>query len=468
MTANFPTDCASCHNENAWVPSSFDHDGLYFPIYSGEHEGEWNACTDCHNNPNNYAVFTCLTCHTNPQTNNEHNGVGGYSYNSPACLACHPQGEATASSFNHNATAFPITGAHQGLSCAECHSAGYQGTPTACAACHNAEYQAATDPNHVALGLSTDCAACHTTAAGWAPATFAVHNNYYPLTGAHASIANDCAECHSNGYTNTPNTCNGCHNSNYTSAANPNHVALGLSTDCASCHTTAPGWSPATFAVHNNYYPLTGAHAAIANDCAQCHAGGNYNNTPNDCNGCHASEYNSASNPNHVSLGLSTNCVTCHTTDPGWAPATFPNHNTFYALVGAHAAIANDCAACHNGNYTNTPNTCYGCHATAYNTANSPNHISAGFPTDCVTCHGQSQWTPANWDHDNMYFPIFSGKHEDEWNQCSDCHTNSSNYSIFTCFTCHSQSETNSDHNGVSGYQYNSNACYACHPNGED
>ena len=110
VTANFPTDCASCHNENAWVPSSFDHDGLYFPIYSGEHEGEWNACTDCHTNPNNYAVFTCITCHTNPQTNNEHNGVGGYSYNSPACLACHPQGEATASSFNHNATAFPITG----------------------------------------------------------------------------------------------------------------------------------------------------------------------------------------------------------------------------------------------------------------------------------------------------------------------------------------------------------------------
>ena len=136
--------------------------------------------------------------------------------------------------------------------------------------------------------------------------------------------------------------------------------------------------------------------------------------------------------------------------------------------MGAHATIANDCAACHNGNYNNTPNTCYGCHATAYNTANSPNHISAGFPTDCVTCHGQSQWTPANWDHDDMYFPIFSGQHEGEWDQCSDCHTNANNYSVFTCLTCHHQNSTNSEHNGVSGYQYNSNACYACHPNGED
>jgi hypothetical protein len=468
VTANFPTDCASCHNENAWVPSSFDHDGLYFPIYSGSHEGEWNACTDCHTNPNNYAVFTCITCHTNPQTNNEHNGVGGYSYNSPACLACHPQGESTASTFNHNATAFPITGAHQGLSCAECHSAGYQGTPSACVACHNAEYQTSTDPNHTALGLSTDCAACHTTAAGWAPATFAVHNNYYPLTGAHAGISNDCVACHSNGYTNTPNDCNGCHSANYTSASNPNHVSLGLSTDCASCHTTAPGWAPATFAVHNNYYPLTGAHAAVANDCALCHSGGNYNNTPNDCYGCHSGNYNGTNNPDHQTLNLSTNCASCHTTDPGWAPATFPNHNSFYALVGAHATIANDCASCHNGNYNNTPNTCYGCHATAYNTANSPNHISAGFPTDCVVCHGQSQWTPANWDHDDMYFPIFSGQHEGEWDQCSDCHTNANNYSVFTCLTCHHQNSTNSEHNGVSGYQYNSNACYACHPNGEN
>ncbi|MBK7009055.1 MAG: hypothetical protein IPH36_10710 [Saprospiraceae bacterium] len=89
-------------------------------------------------------------------------------------------------------------------------------------------------------------------------ATFAVHNNYYPLTGAHAAIATDCEQCHAGGnYSNTPNTCNGCHNANYVAAANPNHVVLGLSTDCASCHTTAPGWSPATFAVHNTYYPLT-------------------------------------------------------------------------------------------------------------------------------------------------------------------------------------------------------------------
>ena len=41
--AGFSTDCATCHSETAWEPSTFDHDGLYFPIYSGEHDGEWRC-----------------------------------------------------------------------------------------------------------------------------------------------------------------------------------------------------------------------------------------------------------------------------------------------------------------------------------------------------------------------------------------------------------------------------------------
>jgi len=65
---------------------------MYFPIYSGEHEGKWNQCSDCHTNPSNYAVFTCLTCHGLTETNNQHNGVSGYVYESNACLECHPDG----------------------------------------------------------------------------------------------------------------------------------------------------------------------------------------------------------------------------------------------------------------------------------------------------------------------------------------------------------------------------------------
>ncbi|NUO02564.1 MAG: hypothetical protein HUU01_18310, partial [Saprospiraceae bacterium] len=201
-----------------------------------------------------------------------------------------------------------------------------------------------------------------------------------------------------------------------------------------------------------------------------CHQG-NYTNTPNTCAGCHLSDYNTSINPNHVALGIPNDCAMCHTTNPDWDPATFPIHNNYWVLSGAHAAIANDCAACHNGNYINTPNTCVGCHLAEYNSANNPDHNAAGFPTDCLACHSVNGWMPATFDHDNQYFPIYSGKHDGEWNQCAECHTTPGNFGLFSCIDCHEHdnpAELANMHEDVSGYQYNSQACFACHPDGED
>jgi hypothetical protein len=251
-------------------------------------------------------------------------------------------------------------------------------------------------------------------------------------------------------------------------ATNPNHVTSQFPTTCDDCHSET-AWIPATFD-HNTVYPLTGGHAIIANDCNICHQG-NYNNTPNTCDGCHMPDYNQTTNPNHPSIGLPVDCNMCHTTDPNWMPATFPIHNQFYPLNGAHAAIANNCVDCHNGNYNNTPNTCYGCHQSDYNNATNPNHQTAGFPTDCEQCHNENAWSPSTFDHDGMYFPIYSGKHKDEWNQCNECHTTPGNFAVFSCIDCHEHDdpvESADDHQGVSGYVYQSSACYACHPNGED
>ena len=464
QSAQFPTDCASCHSETAWVPATFDHDGQYFPIYSGAHNGEWNACVDCHANPANYAEVTCTTCHANPETNNQHNGVPGYTYSSPACLSCHPTGDAN-NTFDH-ATVWPLTGGHTTAECFDCHVGGnFQNTPTDCAACHAPDFNQSQNPPHVALNLPNDCASCHTTAPGWAPATFAIHNQFYPLNGAHETIQNDCAGCHNGNYNNTPNTCVGCHQPDFNGASDPNHVTNQFPNDCATCHSET-AWVPSTFD-HNGVWPFTGAHIAVSNECAQCHVGGNYSNTPNTCNGCHTPDFNQSQNPPHVALNLPNDCAMCHTTVPDWQPATFPIHNDFYPLNGAHATIANDCAACHNGNYTNTPNTCFACHTADYNGTTNPNHQQAGFSTDCTTCHSETAWVPANFDHDSQYFPIYSGSHNGEWSQCTECHNNPNNFAEFTCTTCHANPETNNQHNGVNGYQYNSDACFACHPTGE-
>lgn len=78
--------------------------------------------------------------------------------------------------------------------------------------------------------------------------------------------------------------------------------------------------------------------------------------------GLSSKDFDQSQNPKHKDLGLSTDCISCHTTTPGWSPARFDIHNNYYVLQDAHAQIANDCKACHNGNYNNTPNTCVGCH----------------------------------------------------------------------------------------------------------
>lgn len=391
--AQFSTNCSECHTTDpGWKPAKFtEHDGLYFPIYSGEHQGTWDECLECHTDPSNYTLFTCIDCHEHnqPDMDEEHDDVGGYIYASPECYACHPTGDAD-DSFNHNLTSFPLTGAHMTTDCSQCHATGYAGTPVDCFSCHEPDYNATQDPIHSDLELSVIC---------------------------------------------------------------------------EDCHTTEPGWSPASFDVHDEYYPLTGAH--ISTSCALCHIDG-YSGTPDYCFACHEADYNNSANPIHPNLDLSTACDECHTTNTDWKPASFDIHNEYYDLIGAHSLIANNCASCHNGDYNNTPNTCVGCHLDDYNQTNDPPHESAQFPTDCEFCHNQVAWEPSTFDHDNMYFPIYSGEHQGEWNECIDCHTNPANYTIFSCIDCHehNQAEMDSEHEDVSGYVYNSMACYECHPDG--
>jgi hypothetical protein len=217
--------------------------------------------------------------------------------------------------------------------------------------------------------------------------------------------------------------------------------------------------------VDHDFFPLTLGHDI--QDCNECHTSGTYSGLSTECLSCHQNDYNNSTDPDHQDAGFTTDCVTCHTTNPNWTPTSW-DHNDIYPLNGAHANIADDCTACHSGSYSNTPNTCVGCHQDDYDNTTDPNHKSAQFPTDCIECHNESAWTPASFDHDGQYFPIYSGKHKDEWNSCTDCHTNTNNYAVFTCLTCHTSSETNNDHKDVSGYTYDSNACLQCHPNGED
>ncbi len=89
-----PTTCENCHTRNTWTEISFDHDAQYFPIYTLRHRGKWNSCSDCHTDPGDFAIFSCLNCHAHSRSrmDSDHSGENGYQYDSIKCLECHPKG----------------------------------------------------------------------------------------------------------------------------------------------------------------------------------------------------------------------------------------------------------------------------------------------------------------------------------------------------------------------------------------
>ena len=86
-------------------------------------------------------------CHVNPETTTSHLLVAGFVYEDNACLVCHPTGDADVV-FDHSTTGFPLTGVHKIVNCVDCHTNGFQNTPTTCVSCHQAEYAATSNPDH--------------------------------------------------------------------------------------------------------------------------------------------------------------------------------------------------------------------------------------------------------------------------------------------------------------------------------
>jgi hypothetical protein len=147
---------------------------------------------------------------------------------------------------------------------------------------------------------------------------------------------------------------------------------------------------------------------------------------------------------------------------------TFDHSTTNFELTGAH--INTNCLNCHQDGFDGTSTDCFSCHSNEYNNTTDPDHQAANFPNTCEDCHTTIGWTPANFDHDGQYFPIYSGKHNGKWDECIECHSIPNDFSLFSCIDCHehsNQSELDNKHEGLEGYVYESNACFECHPTGE-
>jgi len=382
-----------------------------------------------------------------------------------ACETCHSTSDWSVNfgeiSFKHEDTGYPLSGRHQEANCRSCHvSLEFQRIGTACLDCHQDVHQAE---------LGSRCEDCHTPQS-WENRREMFEAHYkanFPLTGRHALL--DCQTCHQSQqpgqFAGTPAECKSCHLDNFLQTINPTHSQAGFNLDCANCHTSS-NWQESIFD-HGAFsgFPLKGRHKKT--DCQSCHINNQLTGLPTECVSCHEADYQAATDPGHQLAGFDTNCQNCHNAS-AFDPSTWAHdQQTGFELTGAHLSI--NCSACHTAGFSGTATQCISCHEADYNSATNPNHISGSFPEDCTQCHSAKAWKPATFEHDKSYFPIYSGAHRGEWNNCADCHVSPSDYSQFECINCHEhrESKMNEEHRNRDNYVYNSQACYNCHPRGK-
>ena len=353
-------DCVSCHVEHAGVdaelrpfdPKKFDHAAETGFALDGKHAPLAANCQSCHKTRSFLTLQpACASCHAD-----KHKGRMG-----PDCAGCHstavPFKEA-AKTFDHSKAAFPLTGAHASVACANCHK-----TPDfrvakfgACNDCHR-------DPHVKPLGV---CASCHTTESFKATRRIDHDKTGFPLVGKHAQVP--CATCHVQPPTKVhlkSGKCADCHQ-------DP-HKGVFKGSDCASCHKET-GFAPAAPFDHaqKTGYALEGSHATVA--CASCHKAAavpagvsaakatvDFRGARKDCASCHR-------DPHRGELGA--RCESCHTVKTFRVEAF--QHPKFPEFFQAKHATA-PCESCHRPG--------------AVQEAGPTTRLFKGLSTDCATCH---------------------------------------------------------------------------------
>ncbi|MFI5143231.1 MAG: hypothetical protein ACHQHM_04305, partial [Thermoanaerobaculales bacterium] len=434
------TACESCHGSETWRISSFKHP-KNAEFYGGQHATV--ACEKCHGGEGVSKVgltgkavaervfrglsSECASCHKDV-----HLGQLGSN-----CQSCHSVDAAkfAADRFSHAKTTFLLTGKHEKVECAKCHAresavfpsgAGeavhFKGIGTACASCHKDAH----------LGqLGTQCEGCHTTT-NFLVQTYKHKKDPELFVAKHASA--ECQACHKRVESDFPaghgtavryaaltSVCATCHE-------DVHHGTLG--DRCETCHTPVR-WQNASRAFHKaTLFPLEGMHLEVP--CESCHQKGVLKGTPIRCYDCHWIRRQD----DRFRTRLGIDCENCHRAI-SWTAVTWDHATaTGFPLNAAHQTVA--CESCHQGGTfgAGTSVDCFGCHAQAFRTATNPNHVQAGFPTNCELCHKASDatWLVATFNHSSFY-PLL-GVHATQ--QCNACHGDGVYKGKSTaCVSCH-------------------------------
>jgi hypothetical protein len=381
--------------------------------------------------------------------------------------------------------------------CTSCHQLGKSGIQAErCLTCHQALNSRVSAHLGFHASVSDACADCHKEHLGTDfnlvrldTSSFDHARVGYTLEGSHAGV--QCRDCHKASNVKNPavlslsrepgaldrtylglsSDCAGCH-----SGDSP-HGPPFAGQACSNCHDTGRWNAPSSFDHGATTFPLEGEHAQVA--CAKCHGTGDsarFASLPHaKCNDCHADPHSGA---------MRGACTSCHNTG-GWHALSqgsleggFDHSRMSFQLRGAHATLA--CAACHRTGrppsselvqITYRPGTasraypspvaetCASCHVDRHTATTAARRW-----VRCADCHTEAVWAPSSFGiarHADSSFPL-TGAHAAT--ACTGCHqssTDSSGRFVLAvagraCADCHASESPHGD-------RYVGQACESCH-----
>ncbi|HUK01269.1 MAG TPA: cytochrome c3 family protein [Steroidobacteraceae bacterium] len=471
--SGFTTNCIACHGSGlsfVGAPPVVTFPANHIPTGT-------IACEGCHSTSTfttfsgtamNHSVATSIPCSSCHEAGKSFVGSPPIVTRPPPphvtggeCSVCHFSTTSFLGASNLPPNHIPLPAA-DGSNCALCHSnqndfsvyaMNHINVTSNCAQCHAAGSSFANiappalkvlPAGHIPVG-TTACESCHAA------------TNFATFAGTamnHAAFKTNCIACHGAGLTFTGSpavktfpsnhiptgtiACEGCHStSNFTSFAGTamNHAVVSAIA-CASCHATGLSFvgSPAVVTEPANHIPI-GSTA-----CTSCHSSSNFSTF-------------SGTAMNHA--GFSTNCITCH--GAGLTFAGLPAVKTFPSNHIPTGTIA--CESCHStSNFSTFSGTamnhtvvtsiaCSTCHEAGKSFVGSPAivtrppspHVATG---ECSNCHFSTTTFSGATSMPPNHIPVPAA----DGTNCSLCHTNASDYSVFkmshanitsNCAQCH-------------------------------
>ena len=200
--------------------------------------------------------------------------------------------------------------------------------------------------------------------------------------------------------------------------------------------------------------PVSRAHVKQEPDCSNCHVRFNRSGQPQRCLDCHKEVAGDvrARTGFHGRL-KELQCNLCHTEHKGrdanivvLDEKAFDHTQTDFQLRGKHQQVR--CASCHSPKtkHRDTPSTCVGCHR-----KDDPHKGELG--AKCETCHSESAWKEARFDHSKTRFAL---EHRHAELKCAACHIDKRFVNTpRECFGCHKKDDA---HKGRFGQR-----CASCH-----